>query len=283
MRDAARALDDVSDHLGEVLRRADQLLSEWSGFGAQVRAQVEREVAAISTVVDSAVARAAGSGLDHAITDRLRALTAELERLEQRTRAASRAVVEHRQADRRVLWVVVAGIVLANALLVVVLLRKPVAAPATEPIRIESTVPPAASSHGTASAAGSADTPGIAPSTDVGSGAGSLAAPSTSGTTAGAGSAAAGTESTVPGPGSAASIPVNAQAAGSNAAGQGSDGVGSVVGTRSSANPPAGTPAKAAPTPHASKRPGDGASKSTSAPMSLPPRAGNARPHKKQP
>ena len=43
MREAARALDDVSDHLGEVLRRADELLADWSRFGAQVRVQVERE------------------------------------------------------------------------------------------------------------------------------------------------------------------------------------------------------------------------------------------------
>jgi hypothetical protein len=142
MRDAARALDDVSDHLGEVLRRADELLVEWSRLGVQVRAQVEREVAAIGEVVDGAVARAAGAGLDRAITDRLRALTVELERLEQRTRAASRAVVEHREGDRRVLWIVVAGVVLANALLVALLLRKPDAAPVAEPIRIEA---PAAS------------------------------------------------------------------------------------------------------------------------------------------
>jgi len=137
MRDAARALDDVSDHLGEVLRRADELLVEWSRLGVQVRAQVEREVASIGEIVDGAVARAAGSGIDRAIADRLRALTAELERLEQRTRAASRAVVEQREGDRRVLWIVVAGVVLANALLVALLLRKPDAAPVAEPIRIE--------------------------------------------------------------------------------------------------------------------------------------------------
>jgi len=46
MGEAARSLDDVSDHLGEVLRRADELLAEWSRFGAEVRTQVDREVAA---------------------------------------------------------------------------------------------------------------------------------------------------------------------------------------------------------------------------------------------
>src|SRR3954470_8879480 len=139
MRDAARALDDVSDHLGEVLRRADQLLADWSGFGAQVRAQVERDVAGIGAAVDGAVARAASTGLDHAIGDRLRALTVELERLEQRSRAAARAVADHREADRGVWWIVVAGGVLANALLAVLVLRKPAPVPVTEPIRIEST------------------------------------------------------------------------------------------------------------------------------------------------
>jgi len=160
MRDAARALDDVSDHLGEVLRRADQLLVEWSGFGAQVRAQVEREAAAIGTAVDGAVARAAGAGLDQAIADRLRALTAELERLEQRTRAVSHAVVQRREGDRKVLWIVVAGIVVANALLVALLLRKPAAVPVAEPVRIESTTappPPVESALGAPPGAGSAD------------------------------------------------------------------------------------------------------------------------------
>jgi hypothetical protein len=141
MRDAARALDDVSDHLGEVLRRADDLLAEWGRFGAQVRDQVEREAAAIGEVVDGAVGRAAATGIDRAIGDRLRALTAELERIEQRTRAASRAAAEQREADRRILWAVVAGIVLANALLVVLILRKPEAAPVAEPIRIDAPAP----------------------------------------------------------------------------------------------------------------------------------------------
>src|ERR1043166_3582366 len=142
MREAARALDDVSDHLGEVLRRADELLVEWSKFGAQVRGQVEREAAAVGQIVDGAVGRVAAQGIDRAIGERLRALTLEIERLEQRTRAASRAVVEQRDSDRRLLWGMIAGIVLANALLVVLLLRKPEAPPAAEPIRLD--VPSAA-------------------------------------------------------------------------------------------------------------------------------------------
>jgi hypothetical protein len=220
MRDAARALDDVSDHLGEVLRRADDLLAEWGKFGAQVRAQVEHEAAAIGEVVDGAVGRAAAAGVDRAIGDRLRALTTELERIEQRARAASRAVVEQREADRRILWAVVAGIVLANALLVVLILRKPEAAPVAEPVRIDAPAPsaavpaagsatpdpagPSAASQGapeaTGSAAGSnarsvAEKPGAGQGATTGSAAmaGSVAAGSGAARPASAGSGAPGT------------------------------------------------------------------------------------------
>ena len=54
MRDAAKALDDVSDHMGEVLRHADALLAEWQGFSAKVRAQVEHEARTIGDAVGGA-------------------------------------------------------------------------------------------------------------------------------------------------------------------------------------------------------------------------------------
>lgn len=181
MRDAARALDDVSDHLGEVLRHADELLADWSRFGAQVRTQVDAEVSAIGEVVDGAVMRAANAGVDRAIADRLKALTGEIERLEQRTRAASRAIADHHAADRRVLWAVVAGVVIANALLVLLLLRKPEVAPpaAVEPVRVETAQPapvepPAAVPAGSAAPAADAVTGGAEPVTPTaGSAAGS--------------------------------------------------------------------------------------------------------------
>jgi len=137
MRDAARALDDVSDHLGEVLRHADQLLDEWSRFGAQVRAQVEREAGAIGTVVDDAVTRAASAGVDKAIAERLSALTAEIGRLETRTKAAARAVADQRENDRRIMWIIAAGVVLTNVLLVALWLRKPDAPPPPEPVQVQ--------------------------------------------------------------------------------------------------------------------------------------------------
>lgn len=254
MREAARALDDVSDHLGEVLRRADELLAEWSRFGAQVRTQVDGEVAAIGEVIDGAVARAASTGLDRAIADRLRALTAEIDRLEQRARAASRAVAEHRDADRRVLWIVVAGIIVANVLLVVLLLRKPEAAPVAEPIRIESTAPPPLAGDQVppaAPATGSAD-----PTGTVNAGSAAAAGPTAPGTTADAKPLAA------------------APSAGSNAPGA------------KPASPGAPNAAgKPAPPPDATKPPSDAVApaKPTASPISLPPRAGNLRPHKKLP
>jgi hypothetical protein len=271
MRDAARALDDVSDHLGEVLRRADELLAEWSRLGVQVRAQVEREVAAIGEVVDGAVARAAGSGIDRAIADRLRALTAEIERLEQRTRAASRAVVEQRDGDRRVLWIVVAGVVLANALLVALLLRKPEPAPVAEPIRIETPVAPpeqveAAQAHAQSpigSAAGSAD-----PAAAVNAGsAGSGAAGAPPGQSAGSNAAA--------NAGSAATGNTASSAAKSSAQPN--------AGARSGSAAPPNTAAKPPPPPAAPSRPATDQGRFTPSPIVLPPRSGNPHGHKKQP
>jgi hypothetical protein len=146
----AEALDDMSANMGELLRRADELLAEWGRFGAQVRGQVEHEARevgnAVASAVDGAVTRATSARVDRAITDqigaRLAALAAEIGRLETRARAATRAVGEERRVDRRVLWVVAAGVVIANALLVVMLLRKPaeVKVPLPEPVRVEQPV-----------------------------------------------------------------------------------------------------------------------------------------------
>ncbi len=291
MRDAARALDDVSDHLGEVLRHADELLAEWARFGAQVRTQVDREAAAIGAVVDGAVERAASAGIDRAIAERLRALTAELERLEQRARAASRVATEQRQADRRVLWIVVAGVVLANALLVLLLLRKPEPLRVPAPIRVESTIPAAvdpglaappatgsAGAHGTASEAPPATGPnGSLPagaSVHAGSNAGSDEAGGTSGHDAagappGVGAPVAGKPGA---PGAAAARPEAATPAPAKPGARG-------PAARSGANTPAiGKPAGAS----RSDSEAAGAARPMASPIVLPPKAGTARPHKKQ-
>jgi hypothetical protein len=172
---AEAALDDVSDHLGVVLQRADELLVQWSAFGASVRGQVEREVAAIggavAGAVDTAVVRATASGIDRAITDqvgaRLTALTGEIARLEARTRAAARAVADERMGDRRLLWAVIAGIVVANALLVVLLLRRPtvVQVPA-EPTKVDLAPPAAAPAADPAATSGSGAREADAPSSN---------------------------------------------------------------------------------------------------------------------
>ena len=280
MREAARALDDVSDHLGEVLRRADDLLVEWSKFGAQVHDQVEREAAAVGEVVDSAVGRAAATGIDRAIGERLRALTSELERIEQRARAASRAVVEQREADRRILWAVVAGIVLANALLVVLILRKPAAAPVAEPIRLDAASAPAdpaqaAQESAQAGSAGSDTTPGQAA-------AGSAAAGPSGDGAAGARGAASAAGNTGTGSAAGANGSGAAGANGGSAAGAGTGGAANAAAKPAGAA--AGPPAKAAATAagQGGARPAEAASKAS--PIALPPpRPGAAHPHKKLP
>jgi hypothetical protein len=152
MREARKVdmLDDVSDHLAEVLRRADALLAEWSKFGAAVQDQVQREARAIgdavASSVEGAVTAATLTAVDRALAEqingRLRALAAELDRLEQRTKTAANGVKRERSIDRKILWIVVAGVVAANALLVLMFVRDPdtIVAPPPEPLRIETPV-----------------------------------------------------------------------------------------------------------------------------------------------
>ncbi|HEU0031862.1 MAG TPA: hypothetical protein VFQ53_14610 [Kofleriaceae bacterium] len=142
------ALDGVSDHLAQVLRRADELLVEWSRFGAEVRTQVDAEARqlanAVALAVDGAVSRATMSTVDRAIADqigsKLAALAAELSKLETRAKAAGRAIADERRTDRRLLWAIAGGVLVANVLLALVLLRGPtvVTVPAPpEPSRVE--------------------------------------------------------------------------------------------------------------------------------------------------
>ena len=271
MREAARALDDVSDHLGEVLRRADELLADWSRFGAQVRVQVERDTAAIGEVVEGAIARAGTAGIDRAIGDRLRALTAEIERIEQRTRAASRAAAEQREADRRILWAVVAGIVLANALLVVLILRRPEAPPVAEPIRIDP--PPSAIAQPPAEGA-APTTPTTPDPAQVAPAAGGAASPA-SGTAPAGGAAQTGTGG-APSPGSGGASAVTGGGPSGVTSGQsavaGAPGVGGAAAS-AAVKPAAGSGAQAG------GRPADG---TKAMPIALPPKPGAAH-HKKLP
>ena len=52
----AMAMDQVSDHLGQLLLHADALLAEWSSFGARVQAQVAHAAGSLGHTVAQAVA-----------------------------------------------------------------------------------------------------------------------------------------------------------------------------------------------------------------------------------
>ena len=297
MREAARALDDVSDHLGEVLRRADELLVEWSTFAAQVRGQVEREAAAVGHIVEGAVGRVAAQGIDRAIGERLRALTLEIERLEQRTRAASRAVVEQRDRDRRLLWAVVAGIALANALLVVLVLRKPAGAPAAEPIRLESTSPQSTTDPAP-SPAPAEDPAGATVESQAPMGAPSAAAGASAATGAAGPAPAGATPSSAGQPGGAqqggaqqgggppgATRQAGAQPGGAQQAGAQQGGTPQGGAQQGGAQAPSQTGSAAS---SAARAAGSGAHANEPAPpraspMAYPPRPGAAHPHKKLP
>jgi hypothetical protein len=138
MAEPARALDDVSAQLAEMLRHADALLDDWMRFGAEVRARVERETAGIGAVVAQAVDGAS----ERALAMRLATVSTELERLEQRIRAASRIAAEQRTTDRRILAGIAAGVGVVIALLVVLVLRGPTASQVTPPQPMPVVAPP---------------------------------------------------------------------------------------------------------------------------------------------
>ena len=169
------ALDATSDHLGEVLRRADQLLAEWARFGETVRAQVEREAGAIgdavASAVDGAATRGVAASVDRTLAaqlgPRLAALADEVGRLEGKTRAISRSLADQRTRSLTALWVIVAGVIAANALLVVLVVRGPREVPVIEP----APVMPAVSAPTEPAAAVVPDAPPpAAPPAEVGSG-----------------------------------------------------------------------------------------------------------------
>lgn len=142
-------LDTAAEHMAELLRHADELLLEWSKFGAGVRAQVDREAqlvgSAVVDAVDLAVRRAAAEGTARAIGDQLgaqlAAVSAEVAKLESRARAASRAIAEQRRGDRGLLYGLIGAVLVANALLVVGLLREPAAPLIVEPVPVARPLP----------------------------------------------------------------------------------------------------------------------------------------------
>jgi len=187
-----RQLDDISDHLGEVLRRADDLLAEWSRFGDAVRAQVDREAQAIATTVGDSVDRAVIRGVEKALVDqvgvRVNAIATELGRVEARARALARTATEDRTRQRALLWAILAGIIGANALLAVLLLRDGGSSAAPQPATF---APPPPVPAVTAPAAGSGSGSGSAAVVPAAGGSGSAPPAASSGSGSGsAGSAA---------------------------------------------------------------------------------------------
>jgi outer membrane biosynthesis protein TonB len=71
------------------------------------------------------VAQAVDGASERALAMRLAAVSTELERLEQRIRAASRIAAEQRVTDRRILGGIAAGVGIVIALLAVLVLRGP--------------------------------------------------------------------------------------------------------------------------------------------------------------
>lgn len=137
------SLDDISSQLGEVLQRADTLLEEWSVFGRDVRRQVEREAneigEAVRTSIDRAALTATARSVDAALAAELQARLAsfaqELGRLEARARAVARHAADDRRRDRTLAMIAIAGILVANVLLAVLLLRKsPAPNPSATPV-----------------------------------------------------------------------------------------------------------------------------------------------------
>ena len=143
-------LDTASAHMAELLHRADELLLEWSKFGAGVRAQVDREAqqigGAVCDAVDLAVRRAAADGTARAISEQLgtqlAAVSAEVAKLETRARAATRAIAEQRRGDRTLIYGLIAAVLVGNVLLVVLLLRSPAAPVIVEPVPVATPVAP---------------------------------------------------------------------------------------------------------------------------------------------
>ncbi|HET9991144.1 MAG TPA: hypothetical protein VFQ65_21575 [Kofleriaceae bacterium] len=128
----------MSAQLAEMLRHADALLDDWMRFGAEVRARVEREAAGVGAIVAQAVDAAS----ERALAMRLAAVSTELERLEQRVRAATRIAAEQRAGDRRILAGIAVGVGAVIALLVVLVMRGPAPPPVAAPQPMPVIAPP---------------------------------------------------------------------------------------------------------------------------------------------
>jgi len=128
------ALAELNVHLGRFLRQADELLDEWSRFGAGVRARLDEQLHQIESAfaqgADAAAQRAiatmarglddaAAARVDRALGDRVASLRAELERLERTARGLNGAsATRGGDAVARRTWI---AAIVANVLLLVLI------------------------------------------------------------------------------------------------------------------------------------------------------------------
>ncbi|HJZ88058.1 MAG TPA: hypothetical protein VKN99_22950 [Polyangia bacterium] len=141
-----REIETLSDHLARLLQQADQLLREWKAFSDGVQKTLAAQVGQLDTALGKAVEQATRSlgprtaaQLERELGETIDLLRKDVQALRETARRAA-AELEGRRGRRvasdwrshlPVLAVVLA--LLANALLVVLLLRAPVAPASTAP------------------------------------------------------------------------------------------------------------------------------------------------------
>jgi hypothetical protein len=174
--DAGERLAELNDHLGRFLAHADQLVDEWSRFGAQVRASVDGELGrvdrAIDGAVDQAVSRAAeragrelagtleaqvAARVDRSLGDGVTRLRGELDRMARTAHAMGTGAPPRSDVGRLTLIAVVVGNLLLAGVLGLGVHQCATAAPAA-------TSAPVVADAGVASAPGAA---AIAPAPEV--------------------------------------------------------------------------------------------------------------------
>lgn len=129
---ADEPLEALNDSLGRFLRQADELLDDWSRFGADVRTRIAADAdhlgATVATAIDASVDRAASQVSDAVasrLLSRLTALTSDLDRVTAAARrAAATATADHRRTSP-VLLGALAITVATNLLLALLLWSRP--------------------------------------------------------------------------------------------------------------------------------------------------------------
>jgi hypothetical protein len=177
--DPGERLAELNDHLGRFLVHADQLVDEWSRFGAQVRASVDGELGrvdrAIDGAIDQAVSRAAeragrelagtleaqvAARVDRSLGEGVTRLRGELDRMARTAHAIGTGAPPRADVGRLTLIAVVVGNLLLAGVLGLGVHQCATAAPGAAPAAI-------ASDAGVSAAEGSAPVvPALDPAAD---------------------------------------------------------------------------------------------------------------------